>query len=106
MMTSYDSRNFEAQNNLAATSLLLKLNLSKAHQLAKEVYSKHPEQPIIASTYAYSLYLQGRTKEAMATFEKLTPEALENSAVALYYGVVLSASGETDKAAKYFKIAN
>ena len=61
-LASYDPKDFEARNNLAATSLLLKLNLPKAHELAKEVYIQHPEEAIVISTYAYSLHLQGRSR--------------------------------------------
>jgi Flp pilus assembly protein TadD len=102
---SYAPNNFLAQNNLAATSLLLRLNLSKAHALAKEVFTQHPKEAIVTSTYAYSLHLQGRTKEGLAVLEKLKPEALETPSIALYYGVLLSASGETNKAGKYLSIA-
>ena len=59
----------------------------------------------IASTYAYSLHLQGKTREGLAVLEKLKPEALENPSVALYYGVLLSASGDAGKAAKYVGIS-
>ena len=104
-MTSYDPKNFAAQNNLAATSLLLKLNLSKAHALAKEVFAQHPNEAIVSSTYAFSLHLQGRTKEGLGVLEQLSPQALETPSVALYYGVLLSASGDTNKAAKYLSIA-
>jgi tetratricopeptide (TPR) repeat protein len=104
-MTSYAPGNFIAQNNLAATSLLLKLNLPRSHALAKEVFTQHPKEAIVTSTYAFSLHLQGRTKEGLGVLEKLPPEALENPPVALYYGLLLSASGETNKAAKYLGIA-
>ena len=101
----YDSKNYVAQNNLAATSFLLKLNLPRAHELAKEVFTQHPEEPIVASTYAYSLHLQGRTQEGLAVLTKQKTEALEIPSVALYYGLLLSASGETNKADKYLGIA-
>jgi Tfp pilus assembly protein PilF len=104
-MASYAPTNFAAQNNVAATSLLLKLNLRKAHELAKEVFAQHPDQAIVASTYAFSLHLQGRTKEGLAVLQKLKPEAVETSSVALYYGLLLSATGETNKAGKYLDIA-
>jgi predicted Zn-dependent protease len=104
-MTSYAPKNFAAQNNLAATSLLLKLNLTKAHELAKEVFDQHPDQAIVTSTYAFSLHLQGRTKEGLAVLQKLKPEALETPSVALYYGLLLSATGETNQASKYLVIA-
>ena len=104
-MASYAPQNFSAQNNLAATSLLLKLNLPKAHELAKEVFTRHPQESIVTSTYAFSLHLQGRTKQGLAVLEKLKPEALKTPSVALYYGLLLSAAGETNKAGKYLDIA-
>jgi tetratricopeptide (TPR) repeat protein len=104
-MASYAPTNFAAQNNLAATSFLLKLNLPRAHELAKEVFSQHPDQAVVVSTYAFSLHLRGRTKEGLALLEQLKPKALETPAVALYYGLLLSATGETNKAGKYLDIA-
>jgi predicted Zn-dependent protease len=104
-MDSCGPKNFAVQNNLAATSLLLKLNLPKAHELAKEVFAQHPDQPIVISTYAFSLHLQGHTKDGLAALRKLKPEALEAPPVALYYGVLLCAAGETNKAGKYLDIA-
>jgi tetratricopeptide (TPR) repeat protein len=104
-MASYDPKNLSARNNLAATSLLLGLNLSKAHEIAKELHLQHPEEAIIASTYAYSLHRQGRTKEGLAVLGRLKPEALETPSVALYYGVLLSAMEETNQANKYLALA-
>jgi hypothetical protein len=107
-MASYAPNDVIAKNNLAATGLLLKLNLSKAHALAKEAYSQNPNEaivPSICATYAFSLDLQGQTKEGLAVLQKLKPEALETPSVALYYGLLLSANGETNKAGKYLDIA-
>ena len=96
---------FAAQNNLAATSLLLRLNLPRAHELARQVFSQHPGEAIVTSTYAFSLYLQGRTGDGLAVLEKLKADALETPQVALYYGLLLSEAGNTNKAAKYLEIA-
>jgi len=104
-MASYAPQNLVAQNNLAATSLLLRMNLAKAHQTAKELISQQPQEAIIASTYAFSLHLQGRTKEALAELAKLKTEALATPSVALYYGLLLSETGDTNKAIKYLGIA-
>jgi predicted Zn-dependent protease len=107
-LASYTPNDLIAQNNLAATSLLLRLNLSQAHALAKEVFTRHPKEAIVPSTcatYAFSLHLQGRTKEGLGVLEKLKPDALETPSVALYYGLLLSASGETNKAGKYLALA-
>ena len=104
-MASHTPQNFAVQNNFAATSLLLKLNLAKAHEVAKQVFSQHPQEAIVASTYAYSLHLQGRTKDGLAALEKLNAETLETPSVALYYGLLLAEAGQTNKAAKFLTIA-
>ena len=74
-------------------------------QVAKQVFSQHPEEAIVASTYAYSLHLQGRTRDGLAALEKLKVEALETPSVALYYGLLLTETGETNKAARFLTIA-
>jgi len=105
LVASHNSKDFQAQNNVAATALLLKLDLPKAHQLARENYLNHRDQPIIAATYGFSLYLLGRTNEALEAFEKLAPPELESPAVALYYGFILASSGQLTKADKFLHIA-
>ncbi len=104
-MANFEAKDFVYRHNLAATSLLLKINLPNAHEIARELYAKHPEEAIITATYAYSLHLQGRTREGLAALEKLKAESIELPQVALYYGVLLSAIGETNKARKYLELA-
>ena len=104
-MASNDPRNYVAQNNLAATCLLLRVDLPKAHELAKDVFTQHPDEIIVVFTYAYSLHLQGRTREGLAILAKQKPQALETPSVALYYGLLLSAAGETNQATKYLELA-
>jgi Flp pilus assembly protein TadD len=103
-MCNYDPADFMARNNFAATSLLLKANLSKAHEMAKELYDQRPTDVVVVSTYAYSLHLQGRTKQGIAVLEKLKPAELELPPVALYYGVMLAANGQTEKATHFLEV--
>jgi len=98
-------QNMALKNNLAATALLLKTNLTQACQWAAEVYAQAPGDPDVVSTYAYALYLQGRNQEAVAAFQKLNPSQLKSNSVALYYGVLLSAAGKASEAAPYLQIA-
>jgi predicted Zn-dependent protease len=93
------------RNNFAVTSMLLKVDLARAHDTARELYGKNPGDPIVASTYGYSLHLQGRTGEGLAIFEKLQPTSLDSPSLALYYGVLLSAAGQTDQANRYLALA-
>ena len=104
-MLSRDPTDLTAKNDFATTSLLLKWNLVQAQILAQEAYRLHPEDPVLASTYAYSLHLQGQTAEALKVLRKLKPEQLENPSIAAYYGVFLHLSGETNTARKYLELA-
>lgn len=62
-------------HNPAATSLLLRINLDAAHRPATEVYIQRPADQICVSTYAYSLMLQGRSKEGISALEKLKAQS-------------------------------
>jgi predicted Zn-dependent protease len=105
MRAESDSTNYVAQNNLAATSLLLRTNLPHAFDLARQLYQSRPEDSVIATTYAYSLLLQNRARDGVEALEKLKPETLDQPPVALYYGVLLSAAGRADAAKKYLQLA-
>lgn len=98
-------RNVALKNNLAATALLLKTNLTQACQWAAEVYAQKTNDPVIVSTYAYALYLQGRNQEGLAALQKLKPSQLEQRSAALYYGVLLRAAGQTNEAARFLSLA-
>jgi predicted Zn-dependent protease len=79
--------------------------LAQAYRLAKEAYAQKPDDPFIASTYAYSLHLQGRTREGATAMEMLKSELLEQPSVSLYYGVLLSVLGDTNRAVHFLMIA-
>ncbi len=93
------------KNNLAATSLLLKTNLPQAYQWAAEVYAGRTNDLIVVATYAYALHLQGRTGDGLAALQKLDDFRRHQPDAALYYGVLLAASGATNEAAPFLKIA-
>jgi len=102
---AFSPEDISLKNNLAATMLLLKDNLPQAYQLANDAYAQRPEDPVVVSTYAYSLHLQGWTQDGVAALEKLKPESLEQPSVALYYGVLLSALHDTNRAAPFLAMA-
>lgn len=105
VLADLNPKDFGARNNFVATSLLLNLNAAKAHELARELYTERPDDAIIASTYAFALHLSGKTGEGLAVLQKFKPESLEDPAVALYYGVLLSALGQPAPAKKYLDLA-
>jgi hypothetical protein len=93
------------KNDLAATSLLLNTDVGKACQWAAEAYAKNPGNPIEASTYAFALHTQGRDKQGLVVLQKLQPAELAQPSVALYYGVLLAATGKADQAMPWLQIA-
>ena len=97
--------NLGLKNNLAATALLLRTNLPQACQWAAEVYHQKTNDATVASTYAYSLQLQGRADAGLAVMKKLDARQLAEPSVALYYGLLLTATGATNTAAHYLDIA-
>src|SRR5205823_4448877 len=81
-------------NNLAQISLLLNLDADRAYQLAREVYEQEPKNANYASTYAFSLYLQGDVKRALQVLAGFSEAELERPQIAAYYGVMLANSGD------------
>lgn len=104
-VAGFNPRDLIAKNNLAAVSLLLNNQVSQAHQMAREVYQANPTNEIFASTYAWSLHVQGKSAEALQAMEKLAPRHLENPAIALYYGALLATNRQPQKAKLYLDIA-
>ena len=104
-MADFDSDDVVAKNNLAAVSLLLNFQISKAGDLAQEAYSRYPSNEAFASTQAYALFVRGQTNEALSVLEALKPTQLARPSVALYYAAILIANGQQEKAAKYLDIA-
>jgi hypothetical protein len=93
------------KNNLAFTCLLLKTNLPQACQWAAENYAGNTNNPVAASTYAFALHLEGRNQDGLAVMQKLDAHELQQPDTALYYAVLLAATGATNEAAPFVKIA-
>ena len=92
----------DAKNDLASTALLLGDQESKPYQLAQEVYEKDPKNPYFASTYAFSLYRQGKFADALKVMQQLPPNILQDPSIAGYYGLILKANGNKAEAKEYF----
>jgi len=94
----------ETENNLAQLSLLLDLDKQRARSLAKKVFDRDPTNSAFASTYAFSLYTQGQYAQALQAFQKVKEEDLRVPAVAAYYGIVLTATGDKTKAREFLEL--
>jgi tetratricopeptide (TPR) repeat protein len=93
--------NLSIKNNLAMTALLLDAQELKPYDLASEVYQKSPTYAPYVSTYAFSLYLQGKNAEALKVIKTLKPQELQDPSIAGYYGLILKATGDRAKARAY-----
>ena len=102
---SKDPSNPSIKNNLANLYLLRKIELGKAHTMAKEAYDSSTNNPFFISTYAYSLLLQDKKNEALNVVSGLKAEYLKIPSVALYYGVVQAESGRKEAAREALKRA-
>jgi hypothetical protein len=92
--------NVVVRNNLASLALLLGTNIAQAHQLADAVHRDSPTNAGFASTCAWSLHLRGRSEEALALMEKLSPADLSHPSIVPYYATLLAARGQAAKAAE------
>ncbi len=93
-----------AKNDLAGTALLLGTQNSRTYELAYEVFAKFPSNEVTASTYAYSLLVQGKRDAAVKAFAGVNPSALKQPEIALYYGLVLGTNSPAE-ARKYLDLA-
>lgn len=92
-------------NNVAAVALLVNSEQHRPHELARQVFEKHKENPVYVATYAFSLYLQKKNSEALRLMNQLKPADLERSSIAGYYGLILSSAGDKAKARPYLEKA-
>jgi tetratricopeptide (TPR) repeat protein len=93
------------KNNLAMIALLLDAKELRPHELAREVYQAGGTNASFASTYAFSLYLQGKIPEAMKVYQSLDSKYLDQPSYAGYYGLILNAAGERERAKPYLDLA-
>jgi predicted Zn-dependent protease len=93
------------RNDFACTSLLLGINLAQAHQIARELHADYPADVVLASTYAYSLCVQGKTSEGLVVLSRFSDQELQQPQIALYYGVLLAKTGRLREARSYLASA-
>ncbi|MEO7318454.1 MAG: hypothetical protein ABIZ56_05650, partial [Chthoniobacteraceae bacterium] len=90
-----------ARNNVAQCSLLLDMYGSQSLAIARQLAKESPKDNVILSTFAYALLVNQRTEDALREIEKIPLEQLRQSSLALYYGLILQASGNLDKAREF-----
>jgi predicted Zn-dependent protease len=90
-------RDLVAANNCASLGLLLTGD-SSARRLAAKLHGEHPANRAFAATHAFGLYTAGKTAEALELMNRLKEEELRHPAIATYYVVMLTESGDLERA--------
>ena len=91
--------------NLARLGLNIDQNTQQAQVLAKEAYDHSPGDVNCAVTYAFSLYVVGRTTEGLEVIKKLPNEPLHDPHAAVYVAVLLLDENQADAAKEYIQAA-
>jgi hypothetical protein len=87
--------------NYARLALLVDQNPADGHRLAKETYDRAPNDVNAAMTYAFSLYMLGRTAEGVEIINKLPPEGVHDPHAAVYAAVLLLDENNAPGAQEY-----
>ena len=91
--------------SLARLGLNIDQNTKQAQDLAKQAYERAPNDVNAAVTYAFSLYVQGRTMEGLDVIKKLPPEAMHEPHNAVYAALLFLDVNQSEAAKEYIQIA-
>jgi hypothetical protein len=91
--------------NCARLALLVDQNPAEGHRLAKETYDRAPDDVNVAMTYAYSLYMLGRTADGIAIMNKLPPAGVHDPHAAVYAALLLLDENQVAAAQEYIAAA-
>lgn len=94
-----------ARNNVAQLSLLLGRLSPEIERLASENAALHPADWALNSTYAFSLHLQGRDREAIGHLLALPGQPQSDPQIAAYFGILYSATGQPERARPLLALA-
>ncbi|MFL6590582.1 MAG: hypothetical protein ACJ8M4_10470 [Chthoniobacterales bacterium] len=94
-----------AANNCANLGLLLTGD-SAARRLATKLHAENPNNAAFNTTYAFALFTEGRTTDALRAMETLKDGQLRHPAVAAYYFVMLVENGSMERAHLFLSDAN
>lgn len=105
-LSKRDPTDLNDRNTMIMAALLLNAVEYKPYELAQKLYQQAPTNAAFASTYAFALHLQNQDAAALKVFQQLPPLALEQPAIAGYYGLVLQGLGEKQRALPYLNLAS
>ena len=98
-------QSLEFKKNVAFLGLLLNRDTERATQFALEVYQAAPTNAVFVSAHAFALHAQGKSAEGLKLLEVLPEAQLQQAEIAMYYAILLAATGRSDEAVPYFAVA-
>ena len=104
-MFELNPKDVVAQNNVVLLSLLLNFNMERAQAMADEAYKQQPNNPVVTSTYAFALFLRGRTEDGIKLMRGLDEKQRADPSCAAYFAAMLVESETPEEAGKYIEIA-
>jgi hypothetical protein len=94
-----------AANNCASLGLLLSGD-SSARRLATKLHMENPANAVFRTTYAFALFTEGKTNDALKAMETLKDAQLRHPAVDAYFFVMLVENGSMERAHLFLSAAN
>jgi predicted Zn-dependent protease len=94
-----------AANNYASLGLLITGD-NTARRLATKLHRENPANALLSSTYAFALFTEGKTSEALQEMETLKEGQLRHPVIAAYYFVMLVENGKMERAHSFLSAAN
>ena len=105
LLTLTDPKSVVFRNSYSFFSLLVHGEEGNPHQEAERLFKENPGDASITLTRALSLYVQGRAAESVTLMNALKSDELRRPQMALYFGIFLTATGETERAEGYLSLA-
>lgn len=104
LITKMDPKSVSARNKFVWLSIIRHSEDSYPHQLAEKLHRENKTDIHVATTFALSLYLQGKPFEALEIVKPFKDADLREPGVALYYGMFLARAGKLEKAVEFIDI--
>jgi hypothetical protein len=100
-----DPSDLIARNNVAQLSMLLGRDSPEIQRIACENAEQHPDDWALNSTYAFSLHLQGRDREAIDRLLGLPGQPQRDPQMAAYFAILYEAVGQPERARPLLELA-
>ena len=95
-----DPKDPGTRNNFAFLSLLSGVGGPEPKRVAEENFLARPENPNVAATHAYALYLDGHYEEGLCVLNRFDGNRMQATGAALYLALLQRATGQGEAATR------